>query len=81
MTRKDYILIARGFRTTYHTACESKQPAETLEGILRSAYSVAAELAQDNHRFDGKHFMDVVRGVKALESRPSRNGHVAGVQS
>jgi hypothetical protein len=71
MTRKDYILIARGFRTTYQTACESRQPAETLEGILRSAYSVAGELAQDNQRFDGKHFMDVVRGVKALESRPS----------
>jgi hypothetical protein len=74
MTRKDYIIIARGFRATYSSACESRQSAETLEGILRSAYSVASELANDNPRFDGKHFMDVVRGMKGLESRPSRNG-------
>jgi hypothetical protein len=72
MTRKDYIRIARPLRTTYSTACGTHQPAERLEGILRAAYSVASELADDNPRFNGWHFMDVVRGNKALESHPPR---------
>jgi len=72
MTRKDYIRLARALRTTYVTACGTNQPAETLEGILRSAYSVASELADDNPKFNGWHFMDVIRGVKTLESRPAR---------
>jgi len=72
MTRKDYIRIARALRTTYRSACESKQSADHMEGILRSAFSVASELAEDNPRFNGWHFMDVVRCVKALESRPPR---------
>jgi hypothetical protein len=72
MTRKDYISIARALRSTYSSACGTRQSAETLEGILRAAYSVASELADDNPRFNGWHFMDVVRGTKALESRPPR---------
>ena len=76
MTRKDYIIIARALRQTYQTACESKQSPCVLEAILRTAYSVASELASDNLRFNGQHFMAVVRGCKPLESRPS-----SGVQS
>jgi hypothetical protein len=71
MTRKDYIRIARALNRTYQTACDSQQCPEALEAILRSAYSIAGELAADNARFNGKHFMDVVRGIKAIESRPS----------
>ena len=73
MTRKDYIRIARALNQTYPSACETHQSADTLEGILRSAYSIAAELIEDNPRFNGWHFMDVVRGVKSVESRPPRN--------
>jgi len=73
MTRKDYIIIARVFRDSYRNACETKQPAESLEAILRTAYSMASELAEDNSRFNGWHFMDVVRGNKPLDSRPPRN--------
>jgi hypothetical protein len=71
MTRKDYIRIARGLRTTYTSACEAKQSPEVLEAILRTSYNVASELAADNSRFNGQHFMQVVRGCKALESRPN----------
>jgi hypothetical protein len=72
MTRKDYIRIARALNSTYSSACETKQSADTLEGILRTAYSIAAELVEDNSRFNAWHFLDVVRGVKAIESRPPR---------
>jgi hypothetical protein len=74
MTRKDYIILARALRTTYTTACESKQSPDVLEAILRTSYGIASELAADNPRFNGQHFMLVVRGCKPLESRPSRNG-------
>jgi hypothetical protein len=74
MTRKDYIILARALNSTYRSACESKQSADVLEAILRTSYSVASELAADNSRFNGEHFMQVVRGVKDLNSRPSRNG-------
>jgi hypothetical protein len=73
MTRKDYIRIARALRTTYSSACESGQSADAIEGVLRAAYSIASELAEDNPRFNAWHFLDVVRCVKALESRPPRN--------
>jgi hypothetical protein len=73
MTRKDYITIARALNSTYSSACDSHQSPDVLEAILRTSYSVASELAKDNSRFNGTHFMQVVRGCKALESRPSRN--------
>ena len=73
MTRKDYIIIARALRRTYKTACESKQSPCVLEAILRTSYSIASELAGDNPRFNGQHFMAVVRNCKPLESRPARN--------
>lgn len=74
MTRKDYIRIARALNSTYTSACETKQCAHVLEAILRSAYSIACELADDNSRFNAQHFMAVVRGVRELTSRPARNG-------
>jgi len=77
MTRKDYIRIARALNSTYTSACETKQCAESLEAILRASYSVASELADDNSRFNAKHFMSVVRGERALTSRPARNGGAA----
>lgn len=76
MTRRDYIRIARAFNETYTSACQTRQSAEALEAILRSACSVASELADDNPRFNGHHFMDVVRGEKPLHSHPTR--HCAG---
>jgi hypothetical protein len=72
MTRKDYIIIARALNTTYRTACENRQSADVLEAILRTSYSVASELSADNTRFNGEHFMQVVQGCKALQSRPAR---------
>jgi len=74
MTRKDYIRLARALNSTYSSACSSRQCPAALEGILRAACAIASELAADNPRFNAEHFMHVVRGVKALESRPSRNG-------
>jgi hypothetical protein len=72
MTRKDYIIIARVFRDSYRNACDTEQPAESLEAILRTAYSMASELAEDNSRFNGWHFMDVVRGTKDINSHPPK---------
>lgn len=72
MTRKDYIRIARALNQTYTSACESKQSPDVLEAILHTSYNIESELAADNPRFDRNHFMLVVRGVRPLESRPTR---------
>lgn len=72
MSRQDYIRIARALNAMYRSAIETKQSADVLEAILRSAYSVASELADDNPRFNAHHFMDVVRGCKEATSRPPR---------
>lgn len=72
MTRKDYIILARALRSSYTNACETRQSPEVLEAILKTAFTVCGELAEDNSRFNGWHFMDVVRGNKSLESRPPR---------
>jgi len=53
MTRKDYIAIARGFRTA--------RPATMLQkrhGWFGAVVAVADELAQDNVRFDRQKFLD-----------------------
>jgi hypothetical protein len=72
MTRKDYIRIARALNQTYTSACESKQSPDVLEAILRTSYNIESELVADNPRFDRNHFMQIVRGVRSLESRPSK---------
>jgi len=73
VSRQDYIRIARALNATYRSAIETKQSADVLEAILRTAYSIASELAEDNSRFNAHHFMDVVRGCKEITSHPPRN--------
>jgi hypothetical protein len=72
MTRKDYIIIARALRNTYTDACESGQEAIVIEAILKTAFTIASELIEDNPRFNGWHFMDVIRGNKDLNSHPPK---------
>jgi hypothetical protein len=69
MTRKDYILIARALNYSYRTAGMST-PA--IDAIDFAAASIANELGRENPRFNQNHFLAVVRGEKALESRPPR---------
>lgn len=65
MTRKDYIVIADGLRHAYNTATETEKPV-----VLNTAYQVAVKLEEQNRRFNREHFLAVVRGEKALDSRP-----------
>ncbi len=74
MTRKDYILIARELSHSYRCAGVST-PA--TEAIMHVARNIAHQLKDDNPRFDFHHFLAVVRGEKALESRPARKVRVA----
>ena len=62
MTRKDYIRIARALNYC----------VEEHKNVSCAAECIANELADDNPHFDRKHFLAVVRGEKALESRPPR---------
>ena len=69
MTRKDYILIARALQNAeYYT---NKQLQQKL-GVRLTTRMLIEQLERDNKRFDADHFLAVVRGEKALESRPQR---------
>jgi hypothetical protein len=79
MTRKDYILIAETLRVTYLEADRNSRLAERAfgevrfaDGVTKAAEKVADSLARDNVRFDRNYFLAVVRGEKALNSRPGR---------
>ena len=74
MTRKDYILIAEVLRVEYHNASDvcGVSPSER-HMVLRVVSELADALKRDNSRFDKAHFLAVVRGEKALESRPARS--------
>jgi hypothetical protein len=56
MTKKDYELIARNFRTTMATAKRLKADA-SAGMILVLANSLAADLAIDNPRFNRETFL------------------------
>ncbi len=66
MTRKDYILIARALRGA-RIVCTVQ---EAKDGVDYAALNMVTELSRDNPRFDRDHFLAVVRGEKALTSRP-----------
>ena len=68
MTRKDYILIAEGFRVARSTSATD----EMIRGLDGAVEFVAVQLKRDNPRFDKQHFFAVIRGEKELLSRPSR---------
>ena len=75
MTRKDYILIAEALRFARENSIHAVKDAPSyLTGIDRAAQEITERLAFDNPRFNGGHFLAVVRGEKELLSRPSRNG-------
>ena len=71
MTRKDYILIARALRNTMDDAGKWERP-NWRPAVVAVALRLTDELAHDNPRFSRDHFLAVVRGEKALESRPPR---------
>lgn len=76
MTRKDYILIARAFNDTRRDYISglpiSDERQNKCEILGRLASYIASELHNENPRFDSDHFLAVVRGEKALTSRPPR---------
>ena len=72
MTRKDYIIIAEALRKQFDHSLDVHMPTNP-QAVLQIADGIACALAKDNPRFHREHFLSVVRGEKALESRPSRN--------
>lgn len=78
MTRKDYIAIASALADAraevLGRAHYSQQTIQACEdGVLRAATFIAMRMEADNPRFDRDHFLAVVRGEKALGSRPARS--------
>jgi hypothetical protein len=78
MTRKDYIVIAEALRITANrTRIDEKVEGGTYphatSGVMAASEEIADALARDNRRFNREHFLAVVRGEKALMSRPSRS--------
>jgi hypothetical protein len=82
MTRKDYVIIAEALRVTYHNARIDWKNAQgngnaghcdaACRSILQTTDEIADSLQRDNARFNREHFLAVVRGEKALLSRPAR---------
>lgn len=50
--------------------------AEAVKAQEHFAAHIAEALATDNPRFNREHFLAVVKGERALTSRPARNGGV-----
>jgi hypothetical protein len=80
MTRKDYIVIASALRDAYQKeemnnkyAAQGEPSRTNMQALETASCSIAAALQVDNDRFDREHFLAVVRGEKALMSRPSRS--------
>ena len=71
MTRKDYILIARALGCA-HGQVYCKEENSYQGGVRCAAMHIALGLKEDNPNFDREHFLAVVRGEKALTSRPPR---------
>ena len=73
MTRKDYILLARALHERLDFERNVKTNKTPVEAIYVTARRISDALRADNPRFDREHFLAVVRGEKALESRPPRS--------
>jgi hypothetical protein len=69
VTRKDYITIARAFSDVRHNYEHAGAEVSVL-AIDTVAAVLCQLLREDNPRFDSEHFKAVVRGAKALNSRP-----------
>lgn len=67
MTRQDYIRIARALRHTI-----TWRDGMYSIGAAKAAVSIAQEFSDDDPQFDSAHFLAVVRGMEALESRLPR---------
>ena len=72
MTRKDYILIANALRKTREAFQSHIDGGPAMLVIEEAANKLAVEMVIDNPRFNGAHFLSVVRGEKDLNSRPAR---------
>jgi len=75
MSRQDYIRIAEALRYGLGSlqAGGFTRP-EATKAQEHFAAHIAEALADDNPRFSREHFLAVIRGERALNSRPSRNG-------
>jgi hypothetical protein len=67
MTRKDYILLAKTLRHTWHQSGD-----QAKYGVERAIRNISEALEEDSSRFDPEHFLAVVRGEKDLNSKPSK---------
>jgi hypothetical protein len=70
MSRKDYIIIAQALIDARKYEGDAGGDISVLEGISVATSFISNALKQDNPRFDQEHFDSVVRGDKALMSRP-----------
>jgi len=71
MTRKDYIAIAGALQHARNDAiANADRDASHFGYNFPEAKYIADVLAADNSRFNRDHFLAVVRGEKALTSRP-----------
>lgn len=71
MTRKDYVLIAGALYQEWKDGVDGLSVA-ACRHVEQIAASLADALAQDNPRFDREHFLAVVRGERAIGSKPLR---------
>jgi hypothetical protein len=81
MTRKDYILLANVLRIARNNASPATQGDLSLFVIDQLTEDLCSELKRDNPRFNREHFLAVVKGLKGLQSRPSRNSIRAALES
>lgn len=72
MTRKDYILIANALRKTREAFQNHIDGGPAMLVVEEAANKLAVEMVIDNPRFNGVHFLAVVRGEKDLNSQPAR---------
>jgi len=61
-----------GYANAKHESNFDSQAGYKLNGIGSAAESIARALAADNSRFNREHFLAVVRGEKAITSRPAK---------
>lgn len=70
MTRKDYILIASALRKRILFEASIESLREIRGGVMLAALSIADAILFSNPKFDREHFLAMVRGEKALDSKP-----------
>lgn len=72
MTRKDYVLLATTLNKASQIHVQDDFQRGKVAGVAVAAEFIADALASDNKRFDRAHFIAVVRGDKAPNSKPER---------